>query len=177
MYQKALNKLLQIEPSLAQIASYTTVEWLNHSRFPIAGITTSNCKLHLIISKPKFRKLNIDERVAVLAHEYAHPLLGHLDIRRYESDDPHLVAIAHDLAVNSLLSDWSLPKSFVTPQSFGLECGLSTEQYIDKLKAFDMKKLKKMVFIPKTNPSVPELADSRIIIAKAIKPKSADINS
>ncbi len=169
MYHKAINSLVKAEPCLKTIIDHSSIRETVDPAFPVAAVSVINSKIHLILSSPKFSKLKGYEKVAVLAHEYAHPLLGHLDIRKLEHHDQFLVGIAHDLAVNSLLHQFKLPKSFILPKMFGLEERLSSEVYLDKLSRMDKSQLMSRVRIPTVEPLPLELLESNKVIKSIVK--------
>jgi predicted metal-dependent peptidase len=76
---------------------------------------------------------NLDEAVAVLVHELAHPLRRHHSRCRSAEADPRQWNVAADAEINDDVP--GLPPDTITPASIGQADGLLAEQYYAALRA------------------------------------------
>jgi len=149
MMPRLLDLLTKREPILQKIIEKTELREIDDANAACASISIADNKLAITINHHKFKRLFSEEKIAVLAHEYGHGVLGHLSSRTFPTEDRFVVCLAQDLALNEgLLPSYKLPAWFVTARSLGLPAKMSASQYIAELQKINQKKLRRTIIIP-----------------------------
>jgi predicted metal-dependent peptidase len=134
-YSAALTRLLRGkindsgDRNMASCAFFATLA-MRLKREPDWDIPTAVVNGRTLKYNPEFLlSLSPDERVAILAHEVMHCSNAH-HVRR-EGREAGDWNVACDMAVNPLLRDagFSLPSDVLYPSHYGLDEGLSAEEY------------------------------------------------
>jgi hypothetical protein len=147
--ERLLWHLVKAEPSAAAVLGLVDIAIVDDEKFSHAAIASDSGRVTLLINKSRFNRLLTSEKIVLLLHEIGHVVLGHISDRSHQDDDRFLVAIAQDMALNSLLNKkYILPKWFVTPDCVGLPPDLSTEDYVCALSKIDRKSLLSKFMIP-----------------------------
>jgi len=103
------------------------MDWIFDASTKTVSIT-KRCQLR--INKEYFGTLTRKERMAVLKHESFHVSYRHFE-RLLGVSQPQIAITAKEIAINQYIDD--LPKGCLVVEKYGLDKGLSLEEYYQKL--------------------------------------------
>jgi len=133
--EKALKRLLVKSPFYGIFCMSLPKE--ENRSIPTMAICRRGLDCCLLVNPDFWNEHTDDEQIALLLHELGHIALRHMFMDKY-FDDHQTLNLANDMEVNSYIEN--LPKDACVASLIGLENGLGSKEYYEKLKEMQEQK-------------------------------------